>query len=70
MPNQNLQNTGDKAHFLRAQKLQNTIVQFITFFILMPELIFFGAKIQCIENPESIQVHTVCSENTPPVKGF
>lgn len=31
MPKQNLQNLGDKAHFPRAQKLQNTIVQFITF---------------------------------------
>lgn len=31
----NLQNLGDKAYFPRAQKLQNTIAQFNTFFILM-----------------------------------
>lgn len=70
MPKQNLQDLGDKAYFPRAQKLQKTTVQFITFFILMPESNFFCAKIQCTENPENIQFHIVRSENTTPVKGL
>lgn len=69
MPKQNVQILGDKAHFPTAQKLQNTIVQFITFFILMPESIFFCENIQCTENPESIQLRVVWSENTTPMKG-
>lgn len=35
----------------------------------MPESIFFCEKIQCTENPESIQLLVVWSENTPPIKG-
>lgn len=68
-PKQNLQNLRDKGHFPRAQKLQNTTAQFITFLILIPESVFFCAKKQCIENPESIQLHIVWTQSRTPKKG-
>lgn len=35
----------------------------------MPECVFFCAKMQSTENPESIRLHIGWSENTTPMKG-
>lgn len=69
MPKQDLQNLGDEAHFPRAQKLQNKTEQFITFFILMPESIFFSAKSSALKILKSLKSILYGVKSTTPVKG-